>query len=102
MSESTTSAYADTTDEQATTASDTDDEHWHVEDGAYVLRKTSYTEYELQRDGVITVFEKVREDDETGRYELKESHHTHGYFYPDAEGVPPAIRAAFLVLVNES
>jgi len=102
MSESTTSATADTTDEQVTTTSDSDDEHWRVEDGVFVLRKVRYDEYALKRGGVTTVFEKVREDDETGRYELKESHNTHGYFDPDGEDVPAAIRAAFLVLVNES
>jgi hypothetical protein len=102
MSESTTSATTDTTDEQVTTARDTDDKHWYVEDGAYVLAKTSYSEYELKRGGVTTVFERVREDDDTGHYELKESHNTHGYFDPDGEDVPAAIRAAFLVLVNES
>jgi len=102
MSESTTSAVADTTDEQVTTTSDTDDKHWYVKDGPFVLAKTSYSEYELKRGGVSTVFEKVREEDDTGRYELKEGHNMHGYFDPDGEGVPAAIRAAFLVLANES
>jgi hypothetical protein len=106
MSETDTSADADTTVEQTTTNDDDDDYTWCVEEDGMFIAKDNY-EYVLGMHGLAVTFDGVRSPDndhhdgDDGEWELRDGYDTQGYFNPNAAEVPESVAMAFHVLGNE-